>query len=104
MGTTTLKILGDDGTTPDPLARHHCPACRTVTMAPLGQASVTCSSCGVVIVEEQAAVELYALSVMYCLSPEAKSVARDRDYAAVDSEVFSMMLDFERGRLCRRGG
>ena len=82
----------EDGVTPEPLARYHCPACRALTMAPLGQAAVSCSSCGTMISDERVFLELYSASVAYRLSAEFREDSRARDYAAVDAEIFSMML------------
>jgi len=62
MASSTIKISGEvesDGTTPEPLARHHCPACRHLVLAPLGQAQVSCSQCGTVIADERCFIELY---------------------------------------------
>ena len=99
MASETIKI--SDGTTPDPLARHHCPVCQILTLAPLGQVSVSCSSCGTLIEDERAFLELYSASVAYRLSAEAVLDNKAREYAVVDSDVFSMMLAFESARFCR---
>ena len=47
----------------EPLARHHCPVCRALTLAPLGQAEVRCSACRTSITDERVFVALYGAYV-----------------------------------------
>jgi len=49
-------VLGEGS---EPMARHHCPDCLKLTMAPLGQEVVSCSHCGHVITEERTFLRLY---------------------------------------------
>jgi hypothetical protein len=91
MASSTIKLLGEvesDGTTPEPLARHHCPACRYLVLAPLGQTEVPCSRCGTIIVDERCFLELYKTYVSERLAlQQASPEVRVLGYAEIDALV-----------------
>ena len=90
MASSTIKISGEvdgDGTTPAPLAKHHCPGCRFVVLAPLGQAEVSCSQCGTAIVDEKCFLELYKNYVSERLALQHRPSVRIMDYAEIDALV-----------------
>jgi len=99
MATVKLKIdVQEDGTTEEPQARHHCPQCRAVTLAPLGQALVTCGVCGEEIVDERAFIELYGTYVARRLEvPHSVAECRVMGYAEVESLV-AKSLAAKKGR------
>jgi ribosomal protein L37AE/L43A len=84
---STIDGIEDDPAA-EPLARHHCPTCRALTLAPLGRALVTCDVCGTKITDERAFIELYARYVAVRLEvPHANSECRPMGCAEVDALI-----------------
>jgi hypothetical protein len=85
--TSKFKVA-EDGLVLEPLTRHHCPVCRALTLAPLGQAEVRCSACRTSISDERAFVELYGAYVARRLGDQRRGAKfGDGAYASEDAKI-----------------
>ena len=96
----TNEIKSLEGTSPEPLARHHCPVCLALTQAPLGQETVFCAACRTCISDEREFIALYGAYVARRLEDQALGDVRcgKRDYAAEDVKISALLRNLEGGR------